>query len=94
MMFEAKTSGIMPVKAIVMTVLGVRMTSPSTRNIQPNPNPITTSRRSASIDTYDAAFRPVAEEDADEQDKQRSNQMAQDVTHHQPGEGRQRPDRQ
>lgn len=44
MIFDANTRGIIPVNPIVMTVLGVRITRPSTRNIQPIPKPTRTIR--------------------------------------------------
>ena len=44
MMFDAKTSGKRMVKPRVITVVGVRIRSPSTRKIQPIPKP--TAKRS------------------------------------------------
>ncbi len=47
MMFEAKTTGNRKVKPSVITVVGVRSSSPSTIKIQPMPKPIASSSRNA-----------------------------------------------
>ena len=47
MMLEAKTSGNISVKPSVITVIGVRISSPSTMKIQPTPKPMATSSAKA-----------------------------------------------
>ena len=47
MMLDANMSGNMNVKPMVITVIGVRIKSPSTMKIQPVPKPITISNANA-----------------------------------------------
>ena len=47
MMLEANTSGNMNVKPIVITVIGVRISRPSTMKIQPVPKPMASSSANA-----------------------------------------------
>ena len=49
MMLVANTSGKRKLNPTVITVIGVRMTSPSTMKIHPMPNPSATSSANAAI---------------------------------------------
>ena len=94
MMLDANTSGNMNVKPIVITVIGVRISRPSTMKIQPVPKPIAISSANAREHAQDAGFRAIAEDEADGEDDAAGDQVTQHVAHHEPRERRQRPDGQ
>ena len=94
MMLDANISGNMKVKPIVITVIGVRISRPSTMKIQPVPKPMVMQQRERGEHAEDARLRPIAEDEADGEDDAARDQVAQHVAHHEPRERRQRPDGQ
>jgi hypothetical protein len=82
----------MKVKPKVITVIGVLTKSPITRNTQPMPNPAANRSPNPASNARHPRLGPVAEQQADAQDDAARDGVAQDVAHHQPREGGERPD--